>query len=72
MDNSQLSMKEAMRLASSPAGRQLYALLNQQDSNAVQKAMASAASGDYEQAKNVLAAMLSDPKAQQLLKELGR
>lgn len=72
MENSNLPLQEAMRLASSPAGRQLYALLNQQNKDAMQKAMASAASGDYDTAKAMLSSMLSDPKAQQLLKELGR
>lgn len=72
MENSNLPIQEAIRLANSPAGRQLYALLNQQNKDAVQKAMASAASGDYDAAKQALSAMLSDPKAQQLLKELRR
>lgn len=72
MENSNLPLQEAMRLANSPAGRQLLTLLQQQNKDAVQKAMASAASGNYDAAKTMISSMLSDPKAQQLLKELGR
>ena len=38
----------------------------------LEKAMANAAAGDYTQAKLAIEAMMSDPKAQHLLKELGR
>ena len=67
-----LSIQEVMRLAGSPAGQQLIAMLQAQGGAAFQNAMSSAAAGDYTQAKQVIAAMLSDPKAQQLLKDLGR
>lgn len=68
----QISMQEILRLASSPAGQQLIALMRQQGGNEFQKAMSSAASGDYSQAKLAIERMIADPKAQQLLKELGR
>lgn len=72
MDNQgNFSMQEAMRLANSPAGRQLIAMLQQQNNADLQKAMSSAASGDYTQAKNALSSLLSDPKAVELLKQLG-
>ena len=44
------SMQEVLRMAASPAGQQLIALLRQQDGNAFQSAMSSAAAGDYTQA----------------------
>ena len=67
-----LSMQEILRLASSPAGKQFIAMMQQQGGKEFQKAMANAAAGDYTQAKLAIEAMMSDPKAQQLLKELGR
>lgn len=66
------SIQDAMRLASSPAAQQLFALLQQQNSDGFQKAMDDAASGDYANAKKAIEAMLSNPQAQQLLKDLGR
>ena len=68
----QISMQEILRLASSPAGQQLIGLMKQQGGSEFQKAMSSAASGDYSQAKLAIERMMADPKAQQLLKELGR
>lgn len=65
------SIHDAMRLASSPAGKQLIALLQQQGGNEFRKAMASAASGDYSQAKLVIETLMADPQAQKLLKDLG-
>ena len=67
-----LSMQEILRLANSPAGKQLIAMMQQQGGNELQKAMAKAAAGDYTQVKQSIETMMSDPKAQQLLKELGR
>lgn len=77
MDNSSklpnnLPMQEVLRMAASPAGQQLIALLRQQGGADFQNAMASAADGDYAQAKRAIEALMADPKAQQLLKELGR
>lgn len=69
--NSDFSIQEAMRLASSPAGQQLLKLLQQQSSSDLQSAMNSAAAGDYQQAKNTLASLLGSPEAQALLKQLG-
>ena len=66
-----LSMQEVLRLASSPAGQQLIAMMQQKGGSDFQKAMASAAIGDYGQAKKAIEALMTDPKAQQLLKQLG-
>ena len=65
------SMEEVMRLAKSPAGKQLLAMLQQKDSNQVQQAVAQAKGGDYTSASKTLSEMLSSPEAQKLLKELG-
>ncbi len=70
--NSQdFSMDEIMRMAKSPAGQQLIALLKQKDTGALEQAVSQAKSGDYSQASKTLSAMLSSPEAQKLMKELG-
>ena len=66
-----LPMQEVLRMASTPAGQQLIALLRQQGGNEFKKAMENASSGNYAQAKQAIESLLSDSKAQQLLKELG-
>ena len=67
----QPSMQEMLRLAASPAGKQLIALMQQKGGEDLQKAMKLAAAGDYTQAKDALQSVLSDPQAQKLLNELG-
>ena len=64
------SVQEAMRLANSTAGRTLIANLQQQHSRQMQDAMALAAQGDMEAAKNALAACMADPQTQALLRKL--
>lgn len=66
------SIQEAMRLANSPAGQQLLALLKRTDSTALQQAAAQASAGDMEKAKAALQQFMATPQAQELLKELGR
>ena len=65
------SMEDVMRIAKSPAGQQLMALLQQKDSNALAQATTQAKSGNYSQAGQTLSALLSSPEAQKLMKELG-
>ena len=65
------SMEDVKRIAKSPAGQQLMALLKQQDSGALAQATAQAKAGDYAQAGQTLSALLSSPEAQKLMKELG-
>ena len=69
--NKDFSMEEVMRLAKSPAGQQLIAMLKQQDHSKLEQAVAQAKTGDYSQAGQTLSAMLSSQEAQRLLKELG-
>lgn len=69
--NQKFSMEEIMKLAKSPAGQQLMAMLKQQDSAKLEQVAAQAKTGDYSQASQTLSAMLSSPEAQKLLKELG-
>ena len=65
------SMEQAMKLAATPAGKQLITMLQQRGGDDFQKAMASAASGNFEMAKDSLSTILQDPKITALLKELG-
>ena len=64
-------MEDVMRIAKSPAGQQLMALLQQKDSAALAEASAQAKAGNYSQAGQTLSALLSSPEAQRLMKELG-
>ena len=68
----QPSMQEVYRLAASPVGQKLIALMQQKGGSDFQKALERAAAGDYSQAKRAIEALMADPQAQQLLKELGR
>ncbi len=71
MQNNQDAIREAMRLAQTPAGQQLVQMLRQNGGQELQKAMEQAAYGDYAAAKQALSAMLSNPEAQKLLKQMG-
>lgn len=69
--NSDFSMTEAMRLAQTPAGRQLIDMIQQQNSNAFHQAITSAATGDYQRAQELLKPLLQNPEIQALLKQMG-
>lgn len=66
------SMQEALRLAKSPAGQQLLAMLRRKDKGQLQQAMDLVTEGNYAQASQILGTLLSSGEAQQLLDELGR
>lgn len=63
-------MGELIRMAQTPAGQKLIALLQKQGGSQLQQAIAYAASGDYVRAKEILSELLSAPEARALLKEL--
>ena len=70
--NSQdFSMQEALRLAKSPAGQQLLALLQQSNSQQLQQAADLAAAGNLDAASSALSSLTNDPKIRELLKQLG-
>ena len=72
MENpSPYSMSDIMAMARTPAGKELLAHLQRQNSGQLQKAMACAASGDYQNAQAALSHLLSDPEVRALLKKLG-
>lgn len=66
------SMQEAIRLAQSDAGQQLFALLREQNGTAVDQAMTMAAAGDYTQARQALSSLLSSPQVRAMLEQMGR
>ena len=70
--NSDYSMQELLRLARSPAGQQLLALLQQQNGPQLQNVIASASAGDYQKARTGLAALLDSPEAKAILQQFGR
>ena len=65
------SIEEAMRLANSPAGKQLIALLQQQPKEALNAAADQAAAGNLDAVKASLSALLSSKEAQALMRQLG-
>lgn len=64
------NISELIRMAQTPAGQQLIALLQKQDGAQLQQAITYAVSGDYNRAKEILSKLLSSPEAQTLLKKL--
>lgn len=67
---SEFSIQQAMKLANSDAGRQLFALLQATQQDALEGAMHQAASGNLEGAKTIIDKLMSDPKARQLMEKL--
>lgn len=65
------SIQEAMRLANSPAGQQLLAMLQQSDTDTLRKAMDQAAAGDYSKVKQTMSSLLDSPEIQKLMQQLG-
>ena len=64
------SKDDLQKLAQSPTGRKLMAMLANQHSDAANAVRSSMAQGDTEQAKKALSAFLSDPQVQALLRQL--
>ena len=64
------SLQDIMRLANSPAGQQLIAVLQKQNNPEFRQAATQAASGNYSQAKNKVQTLLRDPQILALLQQL--
>ncbi|MBQ4641939.1 MAG: hypothetical protein IJB47_04960 [Oscillospiraceae bacterium] len=64
------SMEDIQKLANSPAGQQLLAMLRQNDPAKLQQVVNQATGGNYAQAGDTLRSMLSSPEAKKLLKDL--
>ena len=65
------SMEDVLRLAQSPAARQLMAALQAKDPKALDKTISQAAAGDYSSAQRGLEKLLADPALRELLRQLG-
>lgn len=63
-------MSHLLKLAQSPAGQQLIAMLQQSGGNELQDAIKKASAGDYTQAQKTISSLLSSTEAQALLKQL--
>lgn len=63
-------MSQIMKLAQSPAGQQLFALIQKQSRGELKQAMDKANAGDYSGARDALSSLLSSPEAQKLIKQL--
>ncbi len=68
----QPDMQKMMVLTQSETGRKLLDILQQENRESAEKAASLAATGDMEQAKDLLGGMLQNPDIQKLLKELEK
>lgn len=64
------SMQEALRLAQTPAGQRLLAMLQQQYGDQLRQVINQAAAGHYEEVQRKMADLLSNPEAQTLLNQM--
>lgn len=65
------AIQEAKKLADTPEGKQLAALLQQLGGYHMQQALDQAASGDIRQAKQAIMELMKNPEARSLLNKLG-
>ena len=66
------SFSNAARLAQTEAGQKLLKTLQAQSGDTLEQAMAQAAAGNPEQAKQALSVLLQSPQIRALLEQLGR
>ena len=71
-NSNNLSIQDALRLAKSEAGQQLFATLQQRNADTMDRAMEQAAAGDYSQVKDTLSSLLSSPEIRAMLEQIGR
>lgn len=70
-NSNNFSMQEALRLANSPAGQQLLALLRQSDPATLQKVLQQASNGDYSQIAQTLAPLMESEEVKKLIQQMG-
>lgn len=70
-NSSGYSMEDMARLAQTPAGQQLMALLQQQNGDRMQQALMLAQRGDQKALADTLRPLLDSPDIQKLLRQLG-
>lgn len=64
------NMSDLMKLAQSPAGKQLLAMLQNTNDGSLENAVKQASAGNMAEAKNALSSLLSSPQVQALLKQM--
>jgi hypothetical protein len=64
--NSDFSMEQAMKMAQSDAGKELFALLQSTQGDRLRTAMDQAASGDMDQVKKTMEEIMASRQAQEL------
>ena len=69
-NSNSFSMSDAMKMAGSPAGKQLLAMLQNQDPQALQQAMAKAKAGDYQAARQMLEQLTKNEQARKLIQQM--
>lgn len=67
---SEETLRQAMRMADTDAGRALIDRLKQSGGSALTEAMKRAARGDYTMARTLLTALMEDPQTRRLLGEM--
>ena len=65
-----VSMDDALRMAATPAGKELINLLKANTSSDMDSARKAVASGDYEAAKASLSSLLQSADIQKLLRQM--
>ncbi len=71
MNDFEKTIPQARKLAQSPQGQQLAALLQQLGGPDLHQALQRASAGDFSQAKQAISALMENPQARQLLEQLG-
>ena len=61
---------QLLKLAQSPAGQQLLRMVQKSGGENLQTAISKAAAGDFSQLQALLSALMADPKARELIREL--
>ena len=71
MDNNQEAIRQAIEFAGTPAGQQLLRLLQTAGGQDFEKVRQSAASGNVNQARENISALLKNPEVRRLLQQMG-
>ena len=69
-DTGGFDFSELLRVANSPAGKELMALIEKNRDSNFDEAMHQAEMGDFSQARTILNQMLSTKEAQQLVEQI--
>ena len=68
--NRDFSMEQAMKMAQSDAGKELFALLQSTQGDRLRTAMDQAATGDIEQVKKTMEEIMASRQARELLAKM--